>query len=99
MNGLLKSRSFLFDLKYFGGNFMNTNEKRHWIIYMYTFPNGKRYVGKTSTSLKDRQGGANWVGYRHCTVLMKAVKKYGVEKIRKGNAWYIHPFEIEVHLR
>lgn len=62
---------------------MNTNEKRHWIIYMYTFPNGKRYVGKTSTSLKDRQGGANWVGYRHCTVLMKAVKKYGIENIKQ----------------
>lgn len=26
-------------------------------------------------------------------------KEYGVEKINRGNAWYIHPFEIEVHLR
>lgn len=62
---------------------MSTNEKRKWIIYMYTFPNGKRYIGKTSTSLKDRQGGANWAGYSHCTVLMKAVKKYGVENIKQ----------------
>ena len=60
---------------------MSTNEKRKWIIYMYTFPNGKRYIGKTSTSLKDRQGGVNWSGYSHCTVLMKAVKKYGIENI------------------
>lgn len=62
---------------------MSTIEKRNWIIYMYTFPNGKRYIGKTSTSLKDRQGGVNWVGYSHCTVLMKAVKKYGVENIKQ----------------
>ena len=26
-------------------------------------------------------------------------KEYGIEKLRKGNSWYIHPFEIEVHLR
>lgn len=62
---------------------MSANEKRRWIIYMYTFPNGKRYIGKTSTSLKDRQGGANWVGYSHCTVLMKAVKKYGINNIEQ----------------
>jgi hypothetical protein len=26
-------------------------------------------------------------------------KEYGIEKLSKGNSWYIHPFEIEVHLR
>lgn len=62
---------------------MSINEKRKWIIYMYTFPNGKRYIGKTSTSLKDRQGGVNWCGYSHCSVLMKAVRKYGVENIKQ----------------
>lgn len=62
---------------------MKIDEKRHWIIYMYTFPNGKRYIGKTSTSLKDRQGGSNWSGYRNCTVLMKAVKKYGIKNIKQ----------------
>ena len=62
---------------------MSANQKRKWIIYMYTFPNGKRYIGKTSTSLKDRQGGANWVGYSHCTVLMKAIQKYGTDNIKQ----------------
>ena len=62
---------------------MDNSKKRKWIIYMYTFPNGKRYVGKTSTSLKDRQGGTNWAGYSHCTVLMRAVKKYGIENIQQ----------------
>ena len=62
---------------------MEISEKKHWIIYMYTFPNDKRYIGKTSTSLKDRQGGSNWAGYGHCTVLMRAVKKYGIENIKQ----------------
>lgn len=62
---------------------MDNNQERKWIIYMYTFPNGKRYIGKTSTSLKDRQGGSNWAGYGNCTVLMKAVKKYGVDNIKQ----------------
>jgi hypothetical protein len=83
MSGLQKGRLFLFDLKYFGGIFMKTNDQRNWIIYMYTFPNGKRYIGKTSTSLSDRQGGAKWSGYKNCTVLMKAVKKYGIENIKQ----------------
>ena len=62
---------------------MDNSHERKWIIYMYTFPNGKRYIGKTSTSLKDRQGGANWAGYNNCIVLMKAVEKYGIENIKQ----------------
>lgn len=62
---------------------MAREKKRKWIIYMYTFPNGKRYIGKTHTSLKDRQGGINWSGYKHSSVLMKAVKKYGIENIKQ----------------
>ena len=64
---------------------IQTNDKglKKWIIYMYTFPNGKRYIGKTHTSLKDRQGGINWSGYKHSSVLMKAVKKYGIENIKQ----------------
>lgn len=62
---------------------MSTNEKRKWIIYMYTFPSGKRYVGKTSQSLKDRQEGPSWTGYGNSTILMKAVRKYGIENIQE----------------
>ena len=60
----------------------NVNERK-WTIYMYIFPNGKRYIGKTSKSLKERQLDAKWSGYKNCTVLMSAVKKYGVENIRQ----------------
>ena len=43
-----------------------TNEKRNYIIYMYTFPNGKRYIGKTSNTLKRRQSDEDWTGYEEC---------------------------------
>ena len=42
----------------------NVNKERKWIIYMYTFLNGKRYIGKTCRSLKDRQESSEWVGYK-----------------------------------
>lgn len=60
-----------------------TNEERKWIIYMYTFPNGKRYVGKTCKSLKERQGSSNFNHYRGCPVLWRAIQKYGVENIQQ----------------
>ena len=52
----------------------------HWIIYMYTFPSGKRYIGKTKRRLSERQG-YNFERYKTCTVLWKAIQKYGVENI------------------
>ena len=62
---------------------MDNGQERKWIIYMYIFPNGKKYIGKTSQSLKDRQEGPSWTGYSHSTILMKAAKKYGIENIRQ----------------
>lgn len=61
----------------------NTYEEKKWIIYMYTFPNGKRYIGKTYRSLKERQESSNWVGYRDCPVLYRAIQKYGVNNIKQ----------------
>lgn len=61
----------------------NSSKKRKWIIYMYTFPNNKKYIGKTSRSLKERQESSEWIGYSSCTVLYKAIKKYKVENIKQ----------------
>lgn len=52
----------------------------HWIIYMYTFPNGKRYIGKTKCSLHKRQG-ANFKRYENCKLLWSAIQKYGENSI------------------
>lgn len=52
----------------------------HWVIYMYTFPNGKRYIGKTMRRLSERQG-SNFKRYESCTALKNAIQKYGIENI------------------
>lgn len=52
----------------------------HWIIYMYTFPNGKRYIGKTMRNLSKRQG-SNFKQYDRCTALKRAIQKYGIGSI------------------
>lgn len=57
------------------------NEIRHWIIYMYTFPNGKHYVGKTCHTMNRRQRDSEWSGYKKCTLLWNAIQKYGPSNI------------------
>ncbi len=61
---------------------MDNSQPRHWIVYMYTFPNGKRYIGKTKRTLAQRQG-AGFIGYRHCTFLWNAIQKYGIDSIEQ----------------
>lgn len=53
-----------------------TNEKKKYIVYMYTFPNGKRYIGKTSKTLKERQVDEFWSGYKKCPLVFSAIEKY-----------------------
>lgn len=55
-----------------------------WTIYMYTFPNGKKYIGKTKRTLNQRKGNSEtWEGYKHCTLLWKAIQKYGTKNIQE----------------
>lgn len=55
-----------------------------WTIYMYTFPNGKRYIGKTKRTMAQRKGNSEtWEGYKRCTLLWKAIQKYGVPNIKE----------------
>lgn len=53
-----------------------------WLIYMYTFPNNKRYIGQTSCSLAERQG-KNFREYKRNPALNAAIKKYSVHNIRQ----------------
>ena len=61
---------------------MNDEKLTKWIIYVYTFPNGKRYVGKSKRSLSERQGYL-FHGYENCTALWNAIQKYGVDSIEQ----------------
>ena len=47
-------------------------------IYCYTSPSGKKYIGKTKTSLKERAKN-NAKGYKGCPVFYNAIQKYGWE--------------------
>lgn len=51
-----------------------------YYVYCHTFPNGKRYVGITRTSLEKRWGkGAN---YGTCPLMNRAIQKYGWDNIQ-----------------
>ena len=47
-------------------------------IYCYTSPSGKKYIGKTKTSLKERAKN-NAKGYKGCPAFYNAIQKYGWE--------------------
>lgn len=61
-----------------------TPKLNYGYIYCYTSPSGKKYIGKTIRSLKTRAGN-NGSGYKNCTALMRAFRKYGYQN-----------FEIEI---
>lgn len=50
-------------------------------IYRYISPNGKSYVGQTSTSLFQRSG-KRGKQYRGCKIFYKAIIKYGFENFQ-----------------
>lgn len=61
-----------------------TNDEREYIIYMYVFPNGKRYIGKTSKTLRKRQGSKEtWNNYEKCPAVFNAIDKYKPENIKQ----------------
>lgn len=45
------------------------------IVYIYTFPNGKKYVGQTSRTLNERANQGE--GYINSPAVYNAIKKYG----------------------
>lgn len=52
------------------------------VVYCFTFPNGKKYIGKTQKGLEVRMR-----SHRHCakhgqTYLYKAIRKHGWDKIK-----------------
>lgn len=48
------------------------------LIYCYTSPSGKKYIGKTKTTLKERAK-KNAKGYKGCSAFYNAIQKYGWE--------------------
>lgn len=57
-------------------------DMNNWIIYMYTFPNGKKYIGATTRPLTQRQG-KDWGNYKRCRLLYRAIQEFGIENIEQ----------------
>jgi len=51
------------------------------IVYIYTFPNGKRYIGQTIQTLNERA--SKGCGYQHSPLVYNAIQKYGWDNILK----------------
>lgn len=47
------------------------------LIYKYTSPSGKSYIGQTSRSPKERASDSFGHGYKHCEAFYNAIIKYG----------------------
>lgn len=53
-----------------------------WTVYMYCFPNNKRYIGATCQLLSARQG-ARFQKYKNNTLLWSAIQEFGTESIEQ----------------
>lgn len=51
-------------------------------IYLYTFPNGKKYCGQTKNSIEERAGHGG-IRYKSCPKVWRAIQKYGWNNIQK----------------
>ena len=51
------------------------------IVYKYTSPSGKSYIGQTSTDKQNREG-KNGLYYKQCTAFYNAILKYGLENFQ-----------------
>lgn len=51
------------------------------IVYKYTSPSGKSYIGQTSTDRQNREG-KNGLYYKQCTAFYNAILKYGLENFQ-----------------
>ena len=55
---------------------------KQYYIYLFTFPNDKKYCGYTSQKPERRWGGTG-TNYQKCPLVWKAIQKYGWENVKK----------------
>lgn len=76
-----------------------------YIVYKYTFPNNKVYIGRTKTDL-NRRAGYNGYNYNLNTLVGRAIFKYGWDNVNKEILYTVETVEeadklekelIEVH--
>ena len=52
-----------------------------YCVYKHTFPNGKVYIGQTCQK-PEKRFKVNGTGYKNCTCIYNAIKKYGWDNIK-----------------
>lgn len=60
---------------------MKKKNQNNFIVYKYTSPSGKIYIGQTNQGLKKRY--YNGQGYKHCSYFYNAICKYGIDNFYK----------------
>ena len=60
---------------------MKEKNQNNFIVYKYTSPSGKIYIGQTNQGLKKRY--YNGQGYKHCSYFYNAICKYGIDNFYK----------------
>ena len=60
---------------------MKKKKQNNFIVYKYTSPSGKIYIGQTNQGLKKRY--YNGQGYKHCSYFYNAICKYGIDNFYK----------------
>lgn len=58
---------------------MSNSNANNWCVYIHTTPSGKKYVGITSQSVKERWRNGN--GYKYNSHFTRAISKYGWDSI------------------
>lgn len=69
-----------------GFNVRKGTANRDWDVYLFTFPDGKRYVGMTGRGVKARWNSGK--GYRHNVRLQQAIDAVGFENVKKEHFSY-----------
>lgn len=52
------------------------------VIYKYTSPSGKVYIGQTKRTVEERAKDSDGSGYKKCTIFYNAIKKYGFNNFK-----------------
>lgn len=72
-----------------------------YIVYKYTSPSNKVYIGETKQTKGDRSGGLFGVGYQNCTYFKHAIDKYGINnfdyEVLEDNLTYEEVYEREAY--
>ena len=63
-------------------NIIEKDKNRHFVVYMHTSPNNKRYIGITRQNPPEKRWGSNGCGYNENEYFWRAIKKYGWQNFR-----------------